>query len=218
MTTTQIPLAGGTAALIGLVALAVTVVDSGWLLLRHGTVMAHEGAHAAASALLFRKVSRIKLNMDASGATYHDPAGCLGSVVISFAGYIGPSLFGLASAKMIETGHILAVLWVALFLLVLLLFTVWMSFGMITVALAGGLVLVILRHTPLGAQIVTAYAVTWLLLLTGVRRIIEIGIRSQDGKDLARQTLIPRVIWFLLWLACTVTAVAAGGKWLVLRT
>jgi hypothetical protein len=218
VTTTQIPLAGGTAALIGLVALAVTVVDSGWLLLRHGTVMAHEGAHAAASALLFRKVSRIKLNMDASGATYHDPAGCLGSVVISFAGYIGPSLFGLASAKMIETGHILAVLWVALFLLVLLLFTVWMSFGMITVALAGGLVLVILRHTPLGAQIVTAYAVTWLLLLTGVRRIIEIGIRSQDGKDLARQTLIPRVIWFLLWLACTVTAVAAGGKWLVLRT
>ena len=31
-------------------------------------------------------------------------------------------------------------------------------------------------------------------------------------------TLIPRVIWFLLWLAGTVIAVAIGGKWLILRT
>jgi hypothetical protein len=218
VTTTQVPLSGGAAALIGLAALAVTVLDAGWLILRHGTVMAHEGAHAAMSAVLFRKVSRIKLNMDASGATYHERAGCLGSVFISFAGYVGPSLFGVASAKLIETGHIREVLWASLFLLVLLLVSVWMSFGMITVVLAGGLVYLILRYTPLGAQVLTAYAVTWLLLLTGVRRIIEIGAGSQDGQDLARQTLVPRVIWFLLWLACTLTAVAAGGKWLVLRS
>jgi Peptidase M50B-like len=218
VTVTQIPLPGGTAALIGLAALAVTVLDSGWLILRHGTVMAHEGAHAAASAMLFHKVSRIKLNMDATGATYHDPAGCLGSVFVGFAGYIGPSLFGLAAAKMIETDHILAVLWVGLFLLALLLVIAWMSFGMITVVLVGGLVFLVLRYTPLGAQIAAAYAITWLLLLTGVRRILEIGAGSQDGKNLASQTLVPRVIWFLLWLGCTLTAVAIGGKWLVLRS
>jgi hypothetical protein len=31
-------------------------------------------------------------------------------------------------------------------------------------------------------------------------------------------TGIPRFIWFLLWLAGTLTAVAAGGKWLIMRS
>ena len=218
MTATQVPLSGTAAMLIGLAALAVTVLDTFWLILRHGTVMAHEGAHAAASAMLFRKVHRIGLNMDATGATRHDRAGCLGSVVIAFAGYIGPSLFGLAAAKLIETGHIVEMLYLVLFLLALLLITVWMSFGMVTVALAGVLVYLIVRYTPVSTQIIAAYGITWLLLLTGVRRILEVGIQSGDGANLARSTLIPRFIWFLLWLACTLTAVAAGGKWLVLHT
>ena len=75
-----------------------------------------------------------------------------------------------------------------------LLVIAWMSFGMITVVLVGGLVFLVLRYTPLGAQIAAAYAITWLLLLTGVRRILEIGAGSQDGKNLASQTARERGI------------------------
>jgi hypothetical protein len=46
MSATQAPLSGGTAALIGLAALGVIVLDAGWRVVRHLTVMAHEGGHA----------------------------------------------------------------------------------------------------------------------------------------------------------------------------
>ncbi len=46
-----------------------------------------------------------------------------------FVGYLGPSAFGLCAAKLIETGRVVAVLWVATILLVLLLFVVRKSFG-----------------------------------------------------------------------------------------
>jgi hypothetical protein len=180
--------------------------------------MAHEGAHAAASALLFRKVSRIGLNMDATGLTRHERAGCLGSIFIGFVGYLGPSLFGLGAAKLIEKGDIVEVLWAALFLLTLLLLVVWQSFGMLTVAAAGVIIFLIIHYTPVSTQIIAAYAVTWLLLLSGVRGIWQRGSNAGDAANLSSRTFVPRVIWFLLWLAGTVTAVAIGGKWLILRT
>jgi len=49
-----------------------------------------------------------------------------------------------------------------------------------------------------------------------VRRILEIGPQSSDGADLSELTWIPRLIWWLLWLAATLGAVALGGKMLVM--
>jgi hypothetical protein len=218
VTGTQVPLSAVAAMLIGLAALAAVVIDAFWLVIRHGMVMAHEGAHAAASALLFRKISRIGLNMDATGVTVTEGGGCLGSIISGFAGYLGPSLFGLAGAKLIEKGHIVEVLWAALFLLALLLITVWQSFGMITVVIAGGLVFLIARYAPTATQVVAAYAITWLLLLSGVRGIWQRGSNASDAHALRDRTFIPRLIWFLLWLAGTLIAIAIGGKWLILRT
>jgi hypothetical protein len=74
------------------------------------------------------------------------------------------------------------------------------------------------RYAPVAVQIVAAYAVTWLLLLSGVRRILEINVRSDDGARLSGMTGIPSFLWFLLWLAGTLGAVAIGGKWLVMRS
>jgi Peptidase M50B-like len=53
---TQTPLPGPAAAAVGLAALGVVVADAGWQVMRHGTVMAHEGAHAVADSLLGRQV------------------------------------------------------------------------------------------------------------------------------------------------------------------
>jgi len=65
---------------------------------------------------------------------------------------------------------------------------------------------------------VAAYAIAWLLLLSAVRGILVRGTGSGDGGDLRQLTFIPRLIWFLLWLASTLAAVAIGGRWLVMRT
>src|SRR5438045_3278152 len=177
----------------------MVVMNVGWQVVRHGTVMAHEGAHALADALLGLQVDHIKLNLDASNSGVTRPkneGGCLVSAVATFVGYIGPSSFGLGAAKLIQHGYIVAVLWAALFLLGMLLLLLRWSFGLLTVTLTGGLVYVICRYMPVPAQIVAAYAIAWLLLLTGVRGILVRGIGSADGRALSQLTLIPRDIWF----------------------
>ena len=215
---TQIPdtLSGAAAALIGLVALAVVAPIAGWQFIRHGTVMAHEGAHAVFGSLAGRKISGIELNADATGGTLVGPGGCLGSIIVGFAGYVGPSLFGLGAAWAIHLGHSESMLWVALFLLVMLAFMLRRSYGMITVVFVGALVYLVGHYLPQGAQIVAAYFLTWLLLLSGVRRVLEVGPQSSDGADLSQLTMIPRLIWWLIWLAATLGAVALGGKMLVM--
>jgi hypothetical protein len=215
---TQIPgtLPGAAAALIGLVALAVVAPIAGWQFIRHGTVMAHEGAHAVFGSLAGRKISGIELNADATGGTLVGPGGCLGSIIVGFAGYVGPSLFGLGAAWAIHLGHSESVLWVALFLLVMLAFMLRRSYGMITVVFVGALVYLVGHYLPQGAQIVAAYFLTWLLLLSGVRRVLEVGPQSSDGANLSQLTMIPRLIWWLIWLAATLGAVALGGKMLVM--
>jgi hypothetical protein len=207
------------AVVIGLVAFIAISFDLGWRIIRHGTVMAHEGAHALIGSLLFRNVGGIELNRDATGGTnLKSGGGCLGSVVVFFVGYLGPSLFGLGAAALIKRGHVVAVLWAALFLLGVLLTGLRRSFGLITVIVVGGLVYLVGHYTPVPAQMTGAYGITWLLLLSGVRRVVEIGVTSDDGANLKSLTGVPRLIWFMLWLAATLAAVAAGGSMLVMRT
>jgi hypothetical protein len=215
---TKIPdtLSAAAAALIGLVALAVVAPIAGWQFIRHGAVMAHEGAHAVFGSLAGRKIGGIALNGDATGGTLVETGGCLGSIIIGFAGYVGPSLFGLGAAWAIHLGHSESVLWVALFLLVILAFMLRRSYGMITIVFVGALVYFVGHYAPHGVQIVAAYFLAWLLLLSGVRGVLYRGADSGDGADLSQLTMIPRLIWWLLWLAATLGAVALGGKMLVM--
>jgi len=181
---THAPLPGPAAAAVGLAAFGVVVTDMGWQVVRHGAVMAHEGAHAVADSLLGRQVDYIKLNFSAekSGGTWaKNEGGWSVRVIVSLVGYIGPSSFGLGAAKLIQLGYAAVVLWLILFLLGILLLLLRWSFGLFTVTLAGGLVSIVGRYTPVSAQIVTAYAIAWLLLLSGVRGILVRGTQSGDG-------------------------------------
>jgi hypothetical protein len=214
---TQAPLSGGTAALIGLVALGVIAFDAGWRVVRHFTVMAHEGAHAVTGFLLLRSVRGIELHADATGGTGIMPAAGLRAIPIALAGYVGPSAFGLGAAKLIELAYATVVLWVVLFLLAVLLVGLRWSFGLISVLLAGGIVFGIARYTPMPVQVVAAYSIAWLLLLSGVRRILEVGVGSDDGGRLRGITGVPQTLWFLFWLAATLAAVAEGARLLIMR-
>jgi hypothetical protein len=213
---TQAPLPGAEAALIGLAGFGLLLLDAGWRIVRHLTVMAHEGAHALVAALLLRDFDGIELDAKAGGGTYV-PTNGLGGVFIHLAGYVGPSIFGLGAAKLIVLGYSATVLWIVFFLLAFLLVGLRRSFGLITVILTGALVFGLVRFTPMGVQVTAAYAITWLLLLSAVRRILEIGAGSDDGAKLRGKTGIPRLIWFLFWLAATLAAVAVGGRMLILQ-
>jgi hypothetical protein len=164
-----------------------------WPLASHTDTMAHEGAHAAVGSAMGFTVLGVTMDRESGGATYLGPGSSLRWLPAAFAGYLGPSGFGLCAAKLIETGHAVCVPWVAAILLVLLLFLVRKSFGAVSVPAA-------------------------IALLSGVRSAVAHGTRAEDAGSLSAVTHLPRWLWAALWIAGTLVAVATGGKWLVLRS
>lgn len=179
--------------------------------------MAHEGAHGVIGSVFLLRVTRITVEADATGATYVGSApggrGCL----FYFIGYLGPSLFGLGAAKLIEAGYIVSVVWVTIVLLGVLLMWVVNFWGRVAVLLIGGLVFAAGYYTPMSGQMIAAYAITWLLLLTGVRQAFQYGAKAADAGKLRDKTVIPRFIWALVWMAGTLGALALGGRILILH-
>jgi hypothetical protein len=215
---TQVPLPGPVVVLGGLAVHAVVMTPTLWRLADHFDTMAHEGAHAVVGSTMGFPVLGVTMDSDASGATYLAASDGLRSLLTSFVGYLGPSAFGLCAAKLIEAGRVVSVLWVATILLVLLLFVVRKSFGIVSVPIAIALLAVSMRYAHEGLQEVIAYGMTWLLLLSGARNAMVHGTGAGDAHALTATTHLPRRLWSLLWIAGTLLAVVIGGKWLVLRS
>jgi hypothetical protein len=205
---------------IGLAVLVIVLSNQAWAIALHLGVVAHEGAHALVGWGAGRKVVSMEVTPDGhgslSGKTVTAGRGQgFGIVLTAFAGYIGPSAFGLGAAKLIAMGHIEAVLWLAVTGLAgLLLFTRNVR-GLVSVLVAGALLVLVLRRGGPGAQAVTAYALTWFLLVSGVRMTLMHGSSAGDAASLKEMTHVPRLLWFAVWLAGTLGALAAGGHLLV---
>jgi len=217
---TEAPLPGSDAALVGLGALAVVSIPFLWPLVEHFQAMAHEGAHALVGSIMGFGIKSVKLSIETRGATdyYRAPDTGPRRTLTRFVGYLGPSGFGLCAAKLIETGHVVTVLWIAIMLLLLLLFVIRKSFAVVSVPAVIALLAFVTHQAHDGLEEVIVYGMTWLLLLSGVRVAVAHGAGAGDAGNLSRTTHIPRQIWALLWLAGTLLAVAVGGKWLVLRS
>ena len=103
--------------------------------------------------------------------------------------------------------------WVALVLLTVMLLAVRLSFAFVTVPAAGVLAFLVAKFEPMHTQVIAAYGLAWLLLLSGVRTVVERGLRAEDTRILRGATGIPR----LLWLGGTFAALAVAGRMLVMR-
>ena len=180
---------------------------------KHIGVIAHESAHAITGWSVGRKVRSVKLNSDATGETLTlGPEKGLGRVITSFAGYLGPSLFGLGSAGLIALGYSEVVPGLALLFLIILLFRVRNLFGVISVLVNGALLVLVMRYGSAKLQDGAAYVLSWLLLLSGVGHVLTDGSKAGDAGRLREITHVPRIVWFTLWLVITVAALVAGAR------
>jgi hypothetical protein len=214
----QTPLSTMDVVLIGLVTLVAVAFEVTWAVVRLIGTMAHEGAHALVSSLSGRGVESITIKPNADGETKTVRGGAMpGTVAIGVVGYVGPSAFGLGAAKLIESGFILSVFWVALVLLAVLLLATRWSFAFVAVPAAGALAFFIAKFEPMHTQVIAAYGLAWLLLLSGVRTVVEHGLGAVDARILRDVTGIPRLLWSLLWLAGSLAALVIGGRMLVMR-
>jgi hypothetical protein len=211
----HLPLSSGESVVIGLVTAAVVLVPLLGVPAAHLSGMTREGAHALLAVILGVTVAEILLDRHSGGKTSIVGEG-LRVVLVFLIGYLGPSLFGLGAAKLISLGDPVIVLWLVGLLLVLVLFLLGRSFGLLSVPIAIVVLYVVLRYAQGRTEVIVAYAVAWLLLVSGVRTAIAHGIHSGATDNLRSRTHLPRGLWWLLWLAGTVTALLIGGKLLVL--
>jgi hypothetical protein len=210
------PLSGGAAAVIGLLALVIVAIPLLLPVVGHFDTMAHEGLHALVAAVLGFELVEVVLDRKANGRTKISAGGFgLRLLLFFIVGYLGPSAFGLGGAWLIANGHVIAVLWVAIFLLVLLFLLVSRSFGMFTVPFAVVLLFLLVRWGHLGVEEFIAYLLTWFLLLSGVGTSLRHGAGADDAKELRKRTFLPRHLWALIWILGSLAALLVGGKLLI---
>ena len=78
----------------------------------------------------------------------------------------------------------MAVLWLAVIFLTIILLLVRNSFGVISVILNGGLIFLVLRYGNAELQTITAYALSWFMLFSGVRWVLMHNTGASDAHNL----------------------------------
>lgn len=199
------------AVIIGLAALGAIILF--WDVVQNIDAMAHEGAHAFANSCMGGTTASVELKRGGAGKTYVIPAGA--GIIGGAAGYLGPSACGLIAAAMIHHGQVAAVLWTGVILLLVLLWLVRGFFGVVAVASLGFFLFLVASHGPEMLQATTAYALSWLLLLSGLRTAFEHGTGNEDAEFLRDRTHLPRILWAGLWLIGSILALAVGCTLLV---
>jgi hypothetical protein len=201
-----------------LIALGVVVYRPSWRLSRNAITIAHEGGHAVASVLTGRRLQSIRLHSDTSGVTVSKgrPRGP-GMVLTVLAGYAAPSLLGIAGAYLLATDRIRLVLWIAIVLLLVMLFMIRNGYGVLAVVVTGGVVFLISWYASPQVQAAFAYAGVWFLLFGGVRPIFELGgqrrhgrARDSDVDQLGALTHVPAAVWLGLYVLATTAALVLG--------
>jgi hypothetical protein len=212
----QAQLPRGTSVLVGVAALAAVALPGLSHLTRHVSTMAHEGAHAVMGSATGRRVTAVKLSGNGEGRTTMTQPQGAGYLLAGVVGYLGPSAFGLGAARLIEIGHIIAVLWLAMLALALLAIMVRRNgFGLVAVVATGAGLFLVARYATVGAQIAVAYGIAWFLLVSGVRVVLQHGTHASDAIALRELTRLPRSVWAGFWLICSAAALVLGGTMLV---
>lgn len=207
----------------GLVAALAVTVDGVWRWARGVVTIAHEAGHAVAALATGRRLTGIKLHSDTSGLTLSvgRPTGP-GMVVTAAAGYVSPSLVGLAGVGLLAVDQVRLMLLAAAAVLVAMLVMVRNAFGALTLVVVGAAVVGVSVYGSPGAQAAFAYGMTWFLLLGGVRPVAELRRlrRHQpgaltDADILARLTPLPGAVWVGFFGLGTLVALGAGGWFLL---
>ena len=210
-----------------LIALAVVSVRPVWRIARNAITIAHEGGHALAALLTGRKLRGIRLEFDTSGLTLSAgrPTGP-GMILTLMAGYIAPSLIGLAGAWILGGNRITLLLWLAVALLLLMLINIRNFFGIVSVLITGAIVFGVSWYAEPRVQAAFAYAGVWFLLIGGVRPVNELQrlrrrgrMQDSDADQLGRLTHTGALFWVGFFYLVTLGALAIGtfmlaGQWL----
>lgn len=201
--------------LIGVAAATVVLLPPPWLASRYLYTMAHEGGHAFMGSAMGLQVTSVTMKLNGEGLTLATGPRGLAVFLFQFFGYLAPSALGVGAAKLIQLGHIVAVLWVLLLALAVLLLSARGFVAWTCIIGAGFLLYLIARYSTLGIKVFTAYALTWFLLISGVVVVLRHWRGEGDRALLKSTTGLPKWFWPPLWLIGSTAALLTGGSLLL---
>lgn len=210
-------------ALAAVLATSAVLAPPAWPVARNVVTIAHEGGHAAVAALTGRRLNGIRLHSDTSGVTVSSgrPTGP-GMVATAFAGYVAPSLAGLAAAAVAGHGRSTALLAAAFALLAVMVVFIRNAWGLLTVTVTAAALAGILWWAPPPVHAAAGAVLAWFLLIAGPRPVWELHVKRRHGQapesdadQLALLTGIPGVVWVVLFALVCLASLGLGGWWLV---
>jgi hypothetical protein len=206
----------------GLVALVVVCSPRVWPAARTVVTIVHEGGHAVAALVTGRHLTGVRVYRSTAGETAsRGRASGVGVVVTAVAGYLAPPVLGVGAAALLATGHVTAMLLLAVLLLGGLAIAIRNAYGMLAVLAALVAVAAVCLYGSAVVQAGFGYVATWFLLLGGVRPVIELarerrrGGRRSDADQLARLTPVPGGAWVMIFGLVALAALALSARWLV---
>jgi hypothetical protein len=189
-----------------------------WRFTQHTITVAHEGGHAMFGVLFGQKIEGVKVTGGGGGVTtFASKLPWLADLVISLAGYLGPSALGLSGVFLLQRGYAEAVLWASVALLAILLLKIRNPLGFITVIGTGIVLYWVASHWADPAQLAFSYFWVWFLLIGGVRTITNLfwaTFRQDPGSDAAaleKITFLPDVFWLAVFWLGAMAALIYGG-------
>jgi hypothetical protein len=180
--------------------------------------VAHEGGHIFFAALFNRKQRGFEMTSGYNaGTTVLDQRWGLGYILGVFVGYTTASLLGLAAAALVAAGNPWAVLWGALVLSLVAFVLSRNALALIVTFLLLATVVGTALFGELAVQAAVAVGIAWWLLIGNVRATFEMGWRgvNSDADRLARATLVPKVVWYVVWIGLSLLALIVGAQLLL---
>ena len=205
-------------ALTAVVALALVVSRAAWPYTRILVTIAHEAGHAVAAVLAGRRLQGIRVHSDTSGLTVSSGrASGPGMVTMLLAGYLAPALVGLGAGGLLIAGFSLGLLWLLVILLGLMLLQIRNFAGFGAIVAVGAVLVAISWYAPAPVQAAVAYLVTWILLISAPKPVLELArmrrrglAQGSDVDQLARLTRVPAGLWTALVLVLNCVGLLLG--------
>lgn len=210
-------------ALTAVVALVLVVQPSAWRLTRMLVTITHEGGHAVVALLSGRRLRGIRLHSDTSGLTVSSGrASGPGMVAMLLAGYLAPAVVGLGAVALLIRGHGLGLLWLMTALLALMLLQIRNFYGFVVLVGCGALLIGISWFLSAAAQSALAYLLTWVLLVSAPKPVLELIGRRRSGRaarsdpdQLAALTRTPAGMWIAVFLVTNIAGLVLGATLLL---
>jgi hypothetical protein len=209
------------------IAFLLVSVSALWRYARHLSTLVHESGHATMTLLTGYWVGGIQLNPKGGGVTWpefkKDWKYTPSRFVVLTAGYPAPSLTGLVLARGVQVGwDPLTVLWTFLVILAVLFFAFLDNLFALSFAVFLALVAAVFVYQagPV-AQLGAVVALSWILLLSGLRKALEASTldHKKAGSDQAQLqglTGIHAHVWSFAFVFVALASLITGARWLLI--